>query len=624
MCLRLIGPIVLLLFACASAGTAATDEQIKEAIRKGAEFLKTRYPKDGGGILAVAPDAIEYGIGQTCLSGLAILEAGIPANDPSIALITERVRTASYSQTRTYQVSLCLMYLDRLGDPNDVPLIQMLAVRLLVGQNGNGGWTYNLCPAPSATDIQRLKAIKADQPPGKMHPVIEQYAQSIAGTREPGPGEDNSNTQFAVLAVWVARKHGVNVERALELSEQRFLATQNPRTGGWSYSGPVNGHSTPAMHCAGLIGLATAVARREERRLKTDLPKKVEPKKKEDPNAKKYPDDPFFNPPQKAAAAPTDPKKPAPAKVDGRDRAVQFALAGLGAILAESLRAGRGSLYLGNEGHGQHDLYFYWSLERVGVIYGLDKIGGVDWYAYGAHTLVRAQSPEGSWRAHYRDEVDTAFAVLFLCKSNLARDLSSKVQREVSTEMRAGAGAGAAVPKPAGTGATTDASPIVTDPVLPGIGGSEAAVLAGELLRASEKEWPAVLKKLRDTKGHIYTKALLASVNRLDGDRRRLAREALAERLARMTANTLRSLAKDEDPEMRRGAVLAMAMKDEKTHVSDLIAALQDDEEIVVRAAKAGLKSLAGQDFGPGVNASAGEKKLAVAAWNDWLAKQKN
>jgi len=471
--------------------------------------------------------------------------------------------------------------------------------------------------------VQRLKAIKADQPPGKIHPVIEQYAQSLAGTRAPDPSDDNSNTQFAAIAVWVARKHGVNVERALELLEQRFLATQNPRTGGWSYSGGVTGHSTPAMHCAGLIGLATGVARREERKLKSDVPVKVEPKKV-DPNARKYPDDPFFNPPQKVAASPADSKKPAAAKVDGRDRAVQFAFAGLGAILADSIRAGRGSLYLGNEGHGQHDLYFYWSLERVGVIFGIDRIGGVDWYAAGAHTLVRAQSPEGSWRSHYRDEVDTAFAVLFLCKSNLARDLSSKVQKEVSTEMRAGAGPGAASAKPAAGGSKVEVSPIVTDPVLPGIGGSEAAVLAGELLRATEKDWPTVLKKLRDTKGHIYTKALLASVNRLDGERRRSAREALAERLARMTANTLRSLAKDEDPEMRRGAVLAMAMKDEKTHVSDLVAALLDDEEIVVRAAKAGLKSLAGQDFGPGVNATAGEKKLTVAAWNDWLSKQKN
>jgi hypothetical protein len=190
--------------------------------------------------------------------------------------------------------------------------------------------------------------------------------------------------------------------------------------------------------------------------------------------------------------------------------------------------------------------------------------------------------------------------------------------------MRAGAGPTGASAKPVAGGAGGEPAPIVTDPILPGVGGSEAAVLAGQLLRSTEKEWPAVLKKLRDTKGAIHTKALLASVNRLDGERRQMAREALAERLARMTAETLRSMAKDEEPELRRAAILAMAMKDEKAHVRDLVAALLDEEEVVVRAAKAGLKSLAGQDFGPGVNATAGEKKLAANAWNDWLSKQKN
>ena len=132
-----------------------------------------------------------------------------------------------------------------------------------------------------------------------------------------------------------------------------------------------------------------------------------------------------------------------------------------------------------------------------------------------------------------------------------------------------------------------------------------------------------MLKKLRDSKGQAYTQALVASVSRLEGERRRSAREALAERLTRMTAATLRAMLKDEDPELRRGAVLAMAMKDDKSFLPDLVAAILDDEEVVVRAAKAGLKSMTGQDFGPAVNATAGEKKIAVAAWNDWLSKQK-
>ena len=625
------GAVILLAGACAGMSSGASPKEIEAAIARGADFLKSRY-QNGAAAPGGAGGEGNHGIGPTCLAGLALLESGTPVTDRSLQIITERVRSDSYIQHRTYQASLCLMYLDRLGDPADVPLIQTLAVRLLVGQNSGGGWGYELCAAPAAGDVQRLKAIKADQPPGKLHPEIERYGQALAAMRNQGGGllsDDNSNTQFAVLAIWLARKHGVPVESALDLIEQRFIRSQNPRTGGWSYGGGIGAEGTgpgsPSMHCAGLIGLATSVARREERRLKSDLPKKEEPPKRQHAEARKNPDDPFFNPPQKTAAAP-DPKKPAPARNDARDRAVSFALSGLGQILAESIRAGRGSLYLTSSiAHGQHDLYFFWSLERVGVIFGLEKIGGVDWYGAGAHTLVHTQNPSGSWKSGFTEEVDTSFAVLFLCKSNLARDLSSKVQKEVSTEMRAGAGpTNGTNPKPAGPGASGDPSPLVTDPILPGVGGSEAAVLAGQLLRANEKDWPGVVKKLRDTKGPIHTQALLASVNRLDGDRRRLAREALAERLARMTAQTLRTMIKDEEVELRRAAALAMAMKDERSHISDLVAALLDEEEVVVRAAKAGLKSLAGQDFGPGVNATAGEKKIAVSAWNDWLAKQKN
>jgi len=633
--LRAAGLLILAGFAFASSAIAADQKQIEAAIQRGCQSLKARYSKGGAGGIAMGGEA-NHGIGPTCLTGLALLEGGTPVDDPALKTITSLIRNASYSQNKTYQTSLCLMYLDRLGDPADEPRIQMLAVRLLAGQSANGGWTYQTCADISGNDVQRLQALKPNPQAGKLHPEIKDYGQALFAAKTQSPianiTDDNSNTQFAILAVWMARKYGVPVESALDLIEKRFLATQNAQTGGWAYSGLSTGDSSssPSMHCAGLIGLSTAVARREERRAKEEADKKDPPLKKgANPAAQQNVDDPFFNPPRPGG---NDPKKAKaqPRHVDHRDRAVQLGFAGLGAILAESAKAGRGALVLASEGHGRHDLYFFWSLERVGVIYGVDKIGGVDWYAAGAHTLVHTQARDGSWSpagvggaSFYSPELDTAFAVLFLTRSNLARDLAGRVQKEVSTEMRAGAGLAGTSAKPTDPGAALPKHSVVTDPVLPGVGGSEAAILAGELLRASEKDWTTVLKKLRDTKGSTYTRALVASVNRLDGDRQRQAREALAERLTRMTAETLRVMAKDEDVEYRRAAVLAMAMKDDKGHVRDLVAALLDDEEVVTRAAKAGLKSLTGQDFGPAVNATAGEKKLAVTAWNEWLGKQK-
>ena len=228
---------------------------------------------------------------------------------------------------------------------------------------------------------------------------MKNYAEALysAKARDPSTtfGDDNSNTQFAVIALWMARKHGVPVDPALEMIEKRYLATQNANTGGWGYSASPSGDlgfSTPAMHCAGLIGLSTAVARREERRLKADAPKKESPTKG-NTNAKKGPDDPFFNPPKPEASDPKKPKTPAVHKADVRDRAVQLGFAGLGSILAESAKAGNGALVLGHKGHGQHDLYFYWSLERVGVIYGMDKIGGIDWWEAGVPDAASRPGP---------------------------------------------------------------------------------------------------------------------------------------------------------------------------------------------------------------------------------------
>ncbi len=636
----------------------ATDQKaIDVAVRSGAEYLEGRY-KD----LKRAGEGGAEGVGPAAISGLALLESGKPADNVAVRAIATAVREASYSETRTYHLALCLLFLDRLGEKPDEPLIQLLAVRLLVGQNGNGGWTYACIESVPMAEEQRLRAKLGanqlvaggkgaatdsapmppakDAPPhlgvaGRLHPEVERHRQGLLfqeRNRLALP-DDNSNTQFAILAVWVARKHAVPVEAALESLEKRFLASQT-KTGGWPYSGLLDHEGSASMTCAGLLGLATAVGRREERRLKADVPRKAETPKPM-PEVKRDPDDPFFTPPPK----PVDPPKKLPAapKVagDARDKAIERALENLaGTVQGNPAGDGRNPLRRAGR-HGDRDLYFLWSLERVGVVYGLDKIGNVDWYQSGADMVVPQQKADGSWGGGYGAEVDTSFALLFLARSNLVRDLSAKVQRDPrNSELRGGPSVSfepsvspmpkpepiATLPKPAPT------LPAVVEPVKPKpiVGDDESAKLADALLRVPAAAWAKALEQVRDGKGVNFTQALVLAIPQVDGDRKKAVRGALAERLTRMSPETLRGMLKASELELRRAAVLACAMKDDRTHVPDLIDLLIDEEEIVVRAARAGLKSLSGgQDFGPDLGSTKLDIAIAVEDWKAWWAKQK-
>jgi hypothetical protein len=668
---RSLSAVALAALAC--PGFAAAPKETDAAVEKGAAYLRQQYtgPKP-----LKAEDADE-GIGAAALSGLALLEAGTPADDASVAGIAAAVRDASFGEARTYHVTLCLMFLDRLGDPADVPLVQMLGVRLLAGQNAAGGWSYDCVASVSQADMTALRtalmnaelragvrppgepkpaAPARPAPAGRLHAEVEKYAARLATSRDRNRdrGDDNSNTQFGIIGTWVARRHGVPTDAALALIEKRFLATQTG-TGGWPYSGHVQG--SPSMTCAGLLGLATAVGLREERRLRAEAPRKPDPAPKANPAAPAAKsDDPFFNPPPvpksadpffdppaapelKAKDAPKPkvvvvPKPPA----DARDAAVERGLAALGRALAGEEPAGKGgkNRVLAGRGLGNRDFYFLWSLERVGVVFGLEKIGGIDWYQLGADELVAAQRANGSWgKGAGGGVVDTSFAVLFLSRSNFVRDLTARVANDpANAELRA---ARLPDPHPGPAPAPGPKTPVAVVPppmiALPApvplptpavsVPVADARAVAADLVGTPDADWDAALVRVRDGKGAAYTQALVAAVAKLDGERRRAAREALAERLTRMSAETLRAMAKTDEPELRRAAVLAMAMKDDKVHLPDLVAALADADASVARAARAGLRGVTGEDFGPEPDATPAERAAAIRAWAEWIRKQK-
>src|SRR5262249_48482141 len=195
-------------------------------------------------------------------------------------------------------------------------------------------------PTPKPAVEDKAKPADAEPPPLparlKALPVFND-AERLP-SRLPQTVTDNSNTQFALLGMWVAQRHDVPARRTLSLLVRRFETSQN-FDGSWGYRYSYGGgeEERPSMTCVGLLGLAVGhgIARQ---------------------------------PRDRAADKPI---------VDARLRD------GLTA-LSKSVGQPAGNW----SDRPMENLYFLWSVERVGVLYGLPTIGDKDWYRWGAEVLI--------------------------------------------------------------------------------------------------------------------------------------------------------------------------------------------------------------------------------------------
>lgn len=480
---RLLGCLGLLLllalaFPAAEAGPLNKVEQLRvdRAIAEGVGFLKRSQGVHG----SWAGPKEKHLLGYAVLPGLALLECGMSAKDQTIRRVAILVRRAGPTLTATYELSLCILFLDRLGDPKDRELIQTFAARLIAGQTDTGGWTYT-CPLvtnktrdelltilrkldppeameaiakggrdpvadtptrikperdplaetptrsqpanpplegttsgkapslpsgglpelpdpPSATKKPVLVDKQAKRAEPEAPPVIPRHLKTLPVFRDKvelpnrrenkkrgkqaGPEvSDNSNTQFAILALWVAQRYDVPPRRTMQLMIQRFESTQND-DGSWGYHYRLGGmrEGEPAMTCVGLLGLAVGhgIAHRHHEG--------------------------------------SDDKPVADPRI----------LKGLTAL---SKSVGRPTGTWANL--PMENTYYLWSLERVGVLYGLPTIGGREWYRWGAEILLANQQPRGFWNStHYPGSsptIDTCMALLFLKRANFVADLSKKL-----------------------------------------------------------------------------------------------------------------------------------------------------------------------------------------------------
>ena len=381
-----------------------SDQDVAQAIERGMAFIKKQQEPGGNWSYAFNHN---HNLGITALAGLALLENGADRLDPAVSSAEETIKVLAIRSNQTYDLALAILFLARVQGPGsgdghgkNEALIRRLASRLDSGDQG-GMWSYTV-PFDAREESDEDKKTRRRRTSGE-------HRIQAAG--------DNSNTQFALLGMWAAGRHGFDPNEALESIDGHFRSTEN-QDGHWGYL--PNQWGTESMTCAGLMGLAIGAAR---------------PHLAERQTAR-----------ARGAALANDP----------------IFTSALAAVTNDAKRIGP-----------QSEIYYLWSLERVCVALGLRQLSGFDWYATGAAELLRRQREDGSWPdERWGSLPNSCLALLFLRKANLAFELDRvlrlptvvttvALQNEPTPAPEAGPAPDPAA-KPVGMGEGDDASVVIT------------------------------------------------------------------------------------------------------------------------------------------------------------------
>ena len=222
--MKRIVPILLALgvLVCPRQARAAlTSRQVRTSIDKAITYLRRCQMPNGGWA-----DFGAYQGGTTALVTLALLTAGVPANDRTVGAGLRLLRTLNSS--RTYVISLQIMALATGNPKRDRRRIRELATRLAKGQHRRG-----------------------------------RYTGMWGYTLDRGGRADNSNSQFALLGLKAAADVGVKVNQKVWQRALKHWTSNQSRGGGWGYGG---GAGYGSMTSAGVASLVICGASLESTR----------------------------------------------------------------------------------------------------------------------------------------------------------------------------------------------------------------------------------------------------------------------------------------------------------------------------------------------------------------------
>lgn len=315
-----------------------TEEQIKEAVRKGADYLRRNAASSAtSGLFILGND---FQLHDLVL--YALVSVGMDEGDPVIADLAKDV--IRLTPKKTYVASLQICALSKLNRDKYLFRIVQAAQFLVDNQCENGQWSYG---TPTEQKIKDGQEIKKDDL------VVKQKRM---GLKE----GDNSNTQFAMLGLFVAEKCGVKIENEILKKTAKFYEDSQNKDGGFGYQGPEP--SSGSMTCGSLMGIS-AVNRMMKKSKSNALTQKA------------Y------------------------------------------AWICKNYSVTKNPM---NDPDTKHLYYYLYSMERACALYELEKIDKADWYHDGAKFLLSQQQKDGNWpdnNMHEGDLTTTCFALLFLSKA---------------------------------------------------------------------------------------------------------------------------------------------------------------------------------------------------------------
>ena len=280
-----------------------------------------------------------------------LLHEGLPPGDPSIADLLKR--TVDRDPDRVYNVALGAMALAKLDRAGYQWKLVQQAQFLIDNQCENGQWAYGV-PVPSAKVPGDWVAIKG-MPYGTKYPPGYRPAPGKAGGRRIGVVQrsrvskvgDNSNAQYAALGLRACAEADLLIDPRCLQDALRWWENDQNKDSGWGYSRGEGDDAARATMTAGAVG-SMVIYRWMLRRPWSDEP---------------------------------------------------------------HIRKGMEWIDVNVQGKlGKWHIYYLYGLERIGMLYGTDRIGSHDWYDEGAAWLIKNQADNGSWR----NVTDTCFAILFL------------------------------------------------------------------------------------------------------------------------------------------------------------------------------------------------------------------